>query len=85
MVLEHQRAGGRGLPGGRAVELPDEVQWAAHVASFGIDPMYFLHTKDPFERQAIWAITREAYKYREIRDRNLAAFIQEGIGKLLGL
>lgn len=46
--------------------------------------MQFLTTRDPLRRAVMWAVAREAHRLREIEHRNLAVFIQEGIGKLVG-
>jgi hypothetical protein len=49
-----------------------------------MDPMQFLTTRNALKRRVMWSVAREAQRIREIEHRNLAVFIQEGIGKLLG-
>jgi len=49
-----------------------------------MDPIRFLRTKDPFERQVMWTIARAAQEIRRIEQQNLAVLIQHGISKLLG-
>lgn len=49
-----------------------------------MDPMLFLRTTDPLERMAMWTIARAAREIRTVEQRNLAVYIHEAIGKLLG-
>lgn len=52
--------------------------------ALGMDPYTVLHTDDPIERTIQFGILKQVAKERERLDKNLAAYIQEGISKLFG-
>ena len=54
------------------------------IASAGLDAMRFLDSKDSFERNLMIKIAERVVHVQQVRDRNLAVRIVNGVGKLLG-
>lgn len=58
------------------------IETAASLAVFGLDPIRFLHLKDPLERDLMIELGKRIQKLQEIKDHNLAVKIAEQVGKL---
>lgn len=55
---------------------------AAELGALGLDPMRFLETRDPFERNLMATLAGEIAKARRKLDQNLAVEIANQVGKL---
>lgn len=54
------------------------------IALAGLDAMRFLDSKDSFERNLMVSIADRVHHLQQVRDRNLAVRIVNGVGKLFG-
>jgi hypothetical protein len=60
----------------------EALSMAAQLGALGIDPMRFLETKDPFERNLLIELASKISEYKTKMDHNLAVDIANSVGKL---
>jgi hypothetical protein len=73
---------GRVPPGGSLGR--DEIEAAAHVSLAGIDPIRFLTTTDPLERQLMIEITERAHELHAQLREDQAIRIANAVAKIFG-
>jgi len=52
--------------------------------ALGMDGMRFLESRDNFERNLMVAMAQEAFKTKQLLDKNLAAEITNNVAKIIG-
>src|SRR5262252_138087 len=72
---QHEPQGGRGVPGGSAGVIPDEIKAAASIAFSGQDPVRYLEETDSEKRVQMEAIAAEYVKLVQLLNEDLAHMV----------